>query len=346
MEQGTLPPIFKEVAMTAYNSLARKILIKGALPTLLALTACGGPHSEESRAASTNQVESAPFSMISFGDSISSGIFADTQLGDTLTSAQEARIFRMLFTLRDFSVSRRDGNLAFQREAGAESRTAFTGDFPYSHKQRLRSKLGTTVVAHNVALTGSTARELSLQIDEAEGFYRAEQPANYITITLGSNDYCDNITAETFRQNIRPLFERIRRLHPHAGILVVPIPNIVSLLTREYSIGFRAFDTDIACKDLREIEGICARRALSTASSESVRSRALEALRQFNLVLEEETLRMNREEGRAVFARTTALENDIDPELLAVDCYHPGKKGQEALANETWRFVSRLNLRQ
>lgn len=199
-----------------------------------------------------------------------------------------------------------------------------TGDEAYSHRSRLAAA-GASLSpedVHNVALSGARMEDAPPQARAA-----VEAGAEYVTFLMGANDVCasEMPSIAEFRGNFLASLNILMSRLPEAYVFVASIPDVARLWT--------LFESDTTVTRLWDAAGICP-AFLSSRTSDAARAAAFDRLVDYNQVLEEGCGAVTRciYDGGAVFAHR------FEPaDVSTVDFFHPSARGQETLAEITWR---------
>lgn len=161
----------------------------------------------------------------------------------------------------------------------------------------------------------------------------------YVTVLVGADDACTAPVAgreDELEQNLMRMFERLASIAQSQPIriLLVGIPRIPNLGTP----GFRRAKTvfGLSCETVRnKILGFC--NSLLLWNSPSEYDQDMKVVEDMNRVL-----RVSAEEANGKFRNLEVVYSDrlydlsIPLGVLAADCFHPGRIGQQAIADQTW----------
>jgi lysophospholipase L1-like esterase len=268
------------------------------------------------------------FLMGSMGDSISAGFFADTDL-------------------RDFAaqVNRGPGSGWFEHK---DSYSWASGDEISSHFEKLRNAVlleepGAELEVQNFAASGNVAENIPDQAEEIvqamhDGNYRA---VKYITLFIGANDACSTQTSggtpdDEMAQSLMKGFEALSQIEQSEPIrvLVVGLPKIPSLA--EANIRESSTLLGLSCHFVRdEVLGTC--HSLLDWKNDGEYFEKLGIVADKNAVIQSVTETAAQAFPNLQIHYTARLWNvEIKPEQLAIDCFHPGRLGQQVLADELW----------
>ena len=286
----------------------------------------------------------AAFVMAVLGDSVASGMFADTTLGKPLTPIQVDHLATLFKLSQTEPADSEDFYLAAQKEAAAPDASAFSGVALYSLSKKLQALLGESVGLQRYAISGARAVTMKdetdrLASDRTQG-YRA---ANLVVVHIGANDYCDAATVADFVTQITARLNEILAAEPIAKILVAGIPDVPRILTFPDRDAFSFNGSPQKCSTVRDTMKLCAARDLTAASTAAEIAMA-----------EQDRAAMNDGLAKAVSDAQSALSepgriafapydlSTFDESILAIDCFHPGSAGHAAIADAIWPYLKDL----
>jgi lysophospholipase L1-like esterase len=274
--------------------------------------------------------------MVGLGDSISAGALADT-------STQNA--WSIPWGLPFPSIDNPLDGIGFKSDF--ENKRTFSwvsGLRVHSHFRRLRSYLkpqGLRLWALNFAETGSISAMLNGQIREfgvavKSGLFDS---ISYITLLVGANDLCKSVPLETFQQNVHGIFSQIaeisRKYEKPIRILVSSIPRIPDL--GESRIQDYRTAAGYSCHAIRSTPfSYC--RNMTQWSTEEEHQHLNRLVDQVNDILRIESVEASRTfPVLETHFSSGVSEGRLNPEDLAMDCFHPNASGQEKIADLLWR---------
>lgn len=315
-----------------------------ALATGSAFLACAcGSHDKEKRVTSAN--EDASFQLVVLGDSVASGMFADTTLGAGLSDGQ-AKNFAELYQLsQEFPPESEDFYLRAQAVAAAPEYTAFAGSQESSFSTRLASRFGDRIGLRSYAISGATAASLASQTTElAKREAAGWKPATFIVLHVGANDFCAKTPLPEFRAAWSARLREIAATEPQALIMATLVADVPQILTLADQDAVHAGGIDARCSDVRKTLELCAGRAdvVPGASAETIAAAQAE-LAAMNAGIQEELAGIRAADAHpGRFAVASYGFPTLTPDLLAVDCFHPSAAGQKAIAEATWPTAAAL----
>jgi lysophospholipase L1-like esterase len=296
--------------------------------SLLAITPC---HFQITLAANA-QGKTEPPLMAVLGDSISAGTLADTTLSwpdlkySPISHEQAAQdvASRMLW----------ENKSTLSWASGSLIQSHFT-----HLKNALHSK---DLDIRNLAIPGSKAMDLLKQVDQLvvtmeSGAY---SELIYVTLLIGSNDACSSQTEDGTPndQMLEGLFSALKRVaqikqDSPIHILVAGIPRIPDLGKKEIR------DTTtlgglLTCATLRSYINNCSLLSWETEADYQKKLQIVEA--------KNDVIRMAVEKASDAFKNLDIVFSNspfqavLTADLLAADCFHPNKIGQEQFAEGLW----------
>lgn len=274
--------------------------------------------------------------MVGVGDSISAGAFADTS-----TLMEDPFPWGLPIPNPDSLLDQ----FGFISDIETKRTLSWVSGLVIdSHYQRLHDYLkpqNKTLTVLNFAQSGAVSSELFEQVEEIQTALKfgVFNSVPYITMLVGANDLCKSVPIETFHKNVHQLFEKFAELHPADGqpihILVSSVPKIADLgepRVMEYrtTAGYR-------CKLIRTTPlSVCRRMTNWTTEEEHQKLNA--EIDQVNEILRAETNEAARKFPQLqTFYSPTFSQQQLNPEDLAMDCFHPNANGQAKIAELLWQ---------
>ncbi len=277
-----------------------------------------------------------PKSMASLGDSITAGFIANLKRGDWLNPDQVKDLVSALY---DIEVRGSDAvNRLEQRELSWSG--GLDGDVR-SHAYRIKKKTG-KIRVYNAAITGAEAKDvLDDELDKILSWARKElgQPApDYVTLMIGPNDICaEKVSKMTSVADYSDRIDRIVKtlLDAYTGtrVLVNTIPAVDTL--RNALKDARAIAFGYSCSDLWKDTGLCP--TLTTDDHDDDRKQISQRLKDYNAALATIVTRYKNIYGDRVRLATKVYETSFDKDDMSVDCFHPNPRGQNKIADASWK---------
>jgi lysophospholipase L1-like esterase len=193
-----------------------------------------------------------------------------------------------------------------------------------SHYRRLL-KLRPGGSRNNDAVSGATAADLPAQARTA-----ASQRAEYVTILIGANDLCASSPAtmtsvEEFEGHVMSALATLDERLPQSRVFLSSIPDLYHL--------WAVLHGNPSASEKWAGSNIC-QSMLSRSNTEADRQIVVHRQQVFNSVLARSCSRFRncRWDGGAVYGYRFSAED-----VSTLDYFHPGIRGQEALAELTWK---------
>ncbi len=272
--------------------------------------------------SSSTAAEPSPTALLAvFGDSISTGILADTRLGRGIGSRAGEIVAKMF----SGDVTSR---LEAQRALARPEVAAVSTMEPYGLRSSVARKKGLSVDQVdfvNLAQFGAVSGEIPLMLDQlktVEG--NLGKKADVIFMMLGSNDFCSDSSIDDFRSSYESGLAYLLKEHPEAHYILTPIPGIDQLAPIDYTY-IPAFPGTsgaiLSCNTLHK--DYCPRVNAPDAA---------ERLQSMNVVILEAAEKMKALVGaERVTSVTRLIDWQIQRDQLSFDCFHPSADGQRAL---------------
>lgn len=280
--------------------------------------------------------------MVLMGDSIGASTFAGTVRGQNLRVRDGLKVLRAI-TLQYFVPNTSEDFIERLAEiTGYRKYNAFTGNQSWSHRRKIEDDLNVEVAEHTYAIPGSRTDHLAVQVERfRRDFLYSPLVPEYVVISIGGNDFCDSLGAEKAGELLYGAIRQIREVSPQALVLVSGIPDVVSVHSDYDRTAFHLGPLRFSCRQRSEIFPMCA-RAMQILQADEEEIAALNAdlesyRSEFRLAIRK-MMSEHPEEGPVVYAE---LPDDVDmDEMLAADCFHPGRLGHQFIAHSTWQRVS------
>jgi lysophospholipase L1-like esterase len=325
--------------LKSYNYLKNLRFESVPTPVVIVVVATMLLNSEQAAAMGKKPMPSQTqpnYMIAALGDSIAAGTLADTSV--RLNKESET----------DISKNYASNIKAKFIYTNRYSLTWGTGDKIASHYMQLKSWLAKNepemnLVPLNVAVPGAMAEDLVEQAQAvvdamASGQYRA---LKYVAIDIGANDACAKTTSEgtpdnVFTDNVRNIFSTLAKIKQDQPIRVIvsSIPKVPDLgrpdIQETKTLG------GVACSWIRQhIFTYC--RTLPIWSDADEYDHDVAVVEDKNAILQSVIDEVNRTYPNIQASFSYAIYDEaIDANLLALDCFHPNKEGQEMMATKLW----------
>lgn len=194
--------------------------------------------------------------------------------------------------------------------------------------------------AYNVAITGQTFDSLPKQFADLKAKFEEMKPDYlHVTLFLGSNDLCNyqgpmsTFQTQSLEVQLRQFMEKLDQLplQSEKKLVVVNLLRIPDLNEDKF-LNAKAF-LAVTCRDVRQLLRTCpylthwntiTEKALAQIEVDRVND-MLNLAPKFNYP----TLQTHVANG--------IKDLQFEPQDIAMDCFHPGKTGQQAIADQIWK---------
>lgn len=278
--------------------------------------------------------------MVALGDSITAGFFADTHIQSLEP----------------------DFTLNFPPFTNKKSDSWASGKSIYSHYYLLRKALlesgdSTPLDMLNAAVPGDKAQDVIAQAKKVEKAMRSGkyELLKYVVLLIGANDACAKDapygTVEyKMRQSLKETFDILAEIHQGEPIrvLVAGIPKVPDLARAEVAHTKTLFG--LSCHFFRDDFLRSCTPLLNWKTNEEYEKRVA-IVEHTNEILQDAVVEANNSHSNLQVVFTNELFNtSIQPDFLAMDCFHPSREGQETISSTLWAqqpwYSVHLNLNQ
>ncbi len=270
-------------------------------------------------------IDNGPFLAV-LGDSISTGVLANTQLGKSVSPSLWVQVLRL--ALSDWNDPAEIHN-ALSNPKLAAATTTLTFGLRKSLQERFQiPPLGVV----SLAKFGAKATAIPSMLERLAQVEAGHKPADFIFVMMGGNDFCSSQTTEEFSIHYRDALNLVRSTHPQATVVVAPLPPVHQLATVDYQFSPERDGAPrgaLTCRIFRD--RYCKRVYEADAAA---REQA------FNKIVEDTTVELSLPTHKIIFAREM-MDWQIQADEIAVDCFHPSAKGQEVIGGYLKQAVQR-----
>jgi len=276
--------------------------------------------------ASAHEKGPEKYLMAAMGDSITAGFFADTHI--------------KTIAVPDLSI--------LPPFTNKKSDSWASGRSIYSHYLLLETSLHqagdlTPIDVDNEAVPGNQAADMVAQAKKIrkkmkKGHYQA---LKYVVLFIGANDACSDDTPlgtpeGTIRKGLEETFDVLSQI-PQAEpirVLMAGIPKSPDLARPEVTQSKTIFG--LSCSFFRNDFLQSCTPLLDWKSNEEYEKRVA-VVEHVNQVLEDAAHEANaRHPNLQVVFTNQLFHTAIGPELLAFDCFHPSREGQQTISSTLW----------
>lgn len=260
------------------------------------------------------------------GDSISTGVLANTQAGQDLESSFWFQIIWLLFS--DWQ----DPN-AIHKALSSPSLAAATTDAGFGLKQALKSSYQLAELSTlSVAKFGAKSTSVDTLLETLRGEIVSKPKPRFVYVMLGGNDFCSDQTLEEFQLHYNEALGLLHTEFPESSLIVAPLPPIYQLRdldkTSIQNVGGKR--RAISCDQLRMMS--CERIYASDAKERTLA---------MNQIVEKAFSESAYPVNQKLFVREM-LDWNVTIDELAADCFHPSAAGQETLGLYLNQAIHRL----
>lgn len=258
--------------------------------------------------------------LVVYGDSISTGVLANTRLGQNIDES-------LLVQLANYIKSGQYKPQVFQTNLANQPLAASTTDSEYGMRSAIAGKAGLTPAEIGVvsfAKFGAKAVDIPEMLarwnqEEAHTLHRKP---DYILVALGGNDFCSPMTVEDINRTFQEQIDALQKSAPDAQLIISPAPPVHQLAGIDFTYGptiSQITGEELSCKKFRE-------QACPRVYEPDAEAR-LNAINQGILAAYE----AQKSKGAKVTFASGVLDWKITAEELAFDCFHPSQQGQKTL---------------
>jgi len=292
--------------------------------TSLLLFSCGLTQKNDSKAPNEEQAFTQgelPASISIIGDSISTGVLAETKFG----TMPEQSFFRQVMQVWLQGTDDLNPEEEFSRPDLAAATT--TAEFGLRAAIAKLEGLDVQQVEYfSVAQFGAKTTDIDSMLGQLNEAYqnaeRQDYHSQFVLFMLGANDFCANLDPLEFRINFEDALTKTVQRHQNSTILVAYLPPIYQLPSFEYEYGLKIFDSDqldlVTCRDFQE-------NSCQPIFTEDAASR----YQAFNDAIREIVASYKHADSANRLLTTEAMLTwELTEEELSVDCFHPSAQGQ------------------
>ncbi|WP_176736473.1 SGNH/GDSL hydrolase family protein [Oligoflexus tunisiensis] len=260
--------------------------------------------------------------LVVYGDSISTGVLANTSLGKNIDNA-------LLVQLANYIKAGEYNTIGFQTNLSNPTLAAATTEADHGLRQAIAAKAGLTPAEVGVV---SFAKFGAKSVDIPEMLARWNQEESqtikrkpdYILVALGGNDFCSDMTVEQISSAFNEQIDAIQQSAPDAQLIISPAPPVHQLAGIDFTYGpaiSQITGEELSCRKFRE-----------QACPRVYEPDAAERLNGINQGIQA-AFEAQKAKGAKVSLASGVLNWTIAPDELAFDCFHPSQKGQATLGS-------------
>lgn len=280
----------------------------------------------------TENLDPAKPLLVVYGDSLSTGIMANTILGKNPDSS-------LALQLADYLKEQEFNALGFQGNLSNLDLAAASTVKPYGVRASVGGLSGVTAAEVGIisfAKFGAKARDLAAMFNrwKLENIETIQKKPEYIFVMLGGNDFCSDFTVEEILTDFVEQTNAIHQDAPDAEIIIAPAPpaNQLAAIDFTYGAALTAITgEELSCRKFRE--NLCKRIYDEPAD-------VLARVQGINAGIQAQANALAAAGAKVVFVEEI-LNWQIKPEDLGLDCFHPSALGQEMIGNYVKAAIAR-----
>lgn len=272
----------------------------------------------------TENLDPAKPLLVVYGDSISTGVLANTTLGQNPDNS-------LALSLVDYVKEQEYNAAGFQENLSNLDLAVSSTTEPYGIRASLATLTGITapeIGLMSFAKFGAKARDLPAMFNrwKTENQNTIQKKPDYILVMLGGNDFCSDFTVEEI---LRDYTEQTNAIHadaPDAQMIIVPAPpaDQVSALDHTYGAALTSvIGEEFTCKKFRD--SLC-KQVNGDPAAVKARVAAI------NTGIQTQASALSAAGANVTFV-DGMLNWQIKAEDLAVDCFHPSQAGQAMIGS-------------
>lgn len=260
-----------------------------------------------------------PFVLV-YGDSISTGVLANTELGANIDNG-------LALQLGNYVKGGTYNAVNFQSDLANQDLAAATTDQAYGLRASAASRLGVTakdVGVVSLAKFGGRSQDMSAMLArwQAEESSNIKSKPNYVLVMLGGNDFCSDNSVDAISQNFNEEINAVYTNTPDSIFIIAPSPPASRIAAIDFTYGpalTAISGEELSCKKFRDQS--CKNVYLPDAQAR---------LDGINAGIKAAYDSIVAKGAKAVFVQGIA-DWDIQAGDLSFDCFHPSKAGQEKI---------------
>ncbi|MBC7661615.1 MAG: SGNH/GDSL hydrolase family protein [Chitinophagaceae bacterium] len=262
--------------------------------------------------------------LVVYGDSLSTGVLANTTLGQTPDNS-------LVLQLASYVKEQEYNATGFQANLSHTDLAAATTKNDYGVRASVAAQLGVNsadVGVVSLAKFGGQTTDLEHQLAAwqlQEKSNIPKKPEN-IFVMMGGNDYCSDRSVDDIVKTFNDQTAAIHKDSPDAQMIIAPAPPIDQLAAIDFTYGpalTQVTGQELSCRTFRD--KLCKRIYDDPAA---VKTR----ITSINSGIQAAATSLKAGGAKVVFV-DGILSWQIKPEELAVDCFHPSAAGQTTIGN-------------
>ncbi len=272
----------------------------------------------------TENLDPAKPLLVVYGDSLSTGVLANTTLGENPDNS-------LALQLVDYLKEQEYNATGFQSNLSNVDLAASSTKEPYGLRATIGAQTGVSAAEVGIisfAKFGAKARDLPAMFNRwtVENTNTIQKKPDDIFIMLGGNDFCSDMTVDEILSVYNEQTNAIYNDSPSSRIIIAPSPPIDQLPAINFTYGPAlqgVTGEELSCKKFRD--NLC-KRVNGDPAEVKARIAAI------NTGIQAQSEALKAKGAKVVFV-DGILTWQLKPEEFAVDCFHPSALGQQTIGN-------------
>lgn len=282
--------------------------------------------------------------LVVLGDSVASGMFANTTLGKELSADQAQRFLKIYRLSKEMDPHSEAFYVEAQKIGASPDDTAFAGIRDYSFSRRMEASKKEAIGIDRYAVSGATTDTMKSETARLNADQKDRaKPATLVVLHIGANDFCDRTPLENFKSNFRKRLSEILGTIGDAPLLILGVPDVPKILSFPDQVAFDALGTKVLCSDVRQSLKMCGKRDIAAGASDTELAPHEADVKAMNDAMVAEidgAIQASVGKARIKYKRYESAK--IEPSMLAIDCFHPSMEAQSNIAAQTWPVAADL----
>jgi len=308
---------------------ACKILIVY-LMFVLNVLACGHRGKDRPDANVVNKNANSDSSIAVIGDSVSTGVFASTSVGQMPSADKGIKLMEFLKASagsgfdsdkttafsQDFSSEPENAALTTNEDWGVRKAIAMQNQLKSAGETKLffAGQFGATVLKQGKTLNDSLREKYAKESNN--------KPAGTVLFMMGGNDYCRGTELGTYTNAFKSVMGEVRQLHPDANLVVALVPPLSQSASEDH-----VYNAEVSCTSIRKL--YC---PTLFGDQKELWQEYNKAMKQF--------ISERQAAGEKVKLAEDVAATPFNNSLQSFDCFHPNVAGQKKIAAA---FVKAVN---
>ena len=311
--------------------------------------------------------EHDPMFVAVMSDSVAQGVWADSELGapgvnfyfELVRTNLLSKILESFtgFKTSDLSDADRYSRMMDRHFSYTTRRSysALIGNQDYSLSKRIKALTGREVELVDTSFFAGCYRLSTLNLERLASYmiqHPEHKDPDLLVVSFSGMDFVFNSPIADFEADVRALFRTLVLDYSHTNIVVVPLADIVTLMTTSFdkvTVPGHLLFPSITCADYYQRVGFGSVIGIKPGVSENHLVALRGKIDVMNAIIAQELAAMNARLypyqdflGKAL--GVAKVEPPAGPwsDYLSPDCFHPNIKGQKAFGDLVWHRVREL----